>query len=116
LNVSERLTGRQTNQRAEIMACCRALEIAKKQKFSNLEIRTDSMFVINVMTDWLPRWKENGWKTISGKCIANEDDIRQLDNSASGVNIKWTHVPGHCGVFGNEEADKLARNGASRSQ
>jgi ribonuclease HI len=47
------------------------------------------MFVINVMTDWLPRWKENGWKTISGKCIANEDDIRQLDNSASGVNIKW---------------------------
>ncbi|XP_062507036.1 ribonuclease H1-like isoform X2 [Corticium candelabrum] len=115
LNASERLVGKQTNQRAEIVACCRALEIAKEQNIAHLEIRTDSQFVINAITMWIERWKENGWKTQVGGDVKNMDDFKRLEKLTNTVKVKWTHVNGHCGVFGNEEADKLARNGGARS-
>ncbi|XP_078503997.1 ribonuclease H1 isoform X1 [Lissotriton helveticus] len=47
LNVGDRLDGRQTNQRAEIQAACRAIEQAKSQNISKLVLYTDSKFTIN---------------------------------------------------------------------
>ncbi|XP_075270906.1 ribonuclease H1 isoform X1 [Opisthocomus hoazin] len=58
LNTSERLAGRQTNQRAEIHAACKAIEQAKSQNIKKLIIYTDSKFTINdaySRSCWLPR-------------------------------------------------------------
>ncbi|XP_072107265.1 ribonuclease H1 [Mobula birostris] len=114
LNLSERLSGRQTNQRAEIVAACRALEQAKELNIEKLVIFTDSMFTINGITKWIKSWKTNGWKLSSGGSVINKEDFKRLDKLTSGINIEWVHVPGHAGFTGNEAADSLAKDGASK--
>uniref|UniRef100_UPI00398F4FDD ribonuclease H1 isoform X2 n=1 Tax=Pristiophorus japonicus TaxID=55135 RepID=UPI00398F4FDD len=114
LNLSERLSGRQTNQRAEIVAACRAIEQAKELNIEKLVIFTDSMFTINGITKWIKSWKSNGWKPSSGGSVINKEDFERLDKLTSGINIEWMHVPGHAGFTGNEAADCLAKDGASK--
>ncbi|XP_072490410.1 ribonuclease H1-like isoform X2 [Notamacropus eugenii] len=116
LNVGDRLPGRQTNQRAEIHAACKAIEQAKNQNISKLVLYTDSMFTINGITSWVKDWKKNGWKTSTGKDVINKEDFVKLDTLIQGIDITWMHVPGHSGFAGNEEADRLAREGAKKSQ
>ncbi|XP_077147495.1 ribonuclease H1-like [Ranitomeya variabilis] len=112
LNVAERLEGRQTNQRAEIQAACKALEQAKSQNITNLVLYTDSMHTINGITKWIHSWKLKDWKMSTGKEVINRKDFEKLDGLTQGLDVKWMHVPGHAGFGGNEEADKLAREGA----
>ncbi|XP_046297133.1 ribonuclease H1 isoform X1 [Marmota monax] len=116
LNIGIRLPGRQTNQRAEIHAACKAIEQAKAQNISKLVLYTDSMFTINGITNWVQGWKKNGWKTSTGKEVINKEDFVQLEELTHGMDIQWMHVPGHSGFVGNEEADRLAREGARQSQ
>ncbi|XP_065690396.2 ribonuclease H1 [Patagioenas fasciata] len=116
LNTSERLPGRQTNQRAEIHAACKAIEQAKSQNIKKLIIYTDSKFTINGITSWVDNWKTNGWRTSSGGSVINKEDFERLDNLSKGIEIQWMHVPGHAGFQGNEEADRLAREGASKQK
>ncbi|XP_075717259.1 ribonuclease H1-like [Rhinoderma darwinii] len=114
LNVSERLEGRPTNQRAEIEAASRAVEQARDHNFSQLNIHTDSKFTIQGATEWMPRWKENGWKTYSGGDVVHKEEFQRLDRLCEGLDVTWTHVPGHSGNPGNEMADHLARSGARK--
>ncbi|KAK9411274.1 ribonuclease H1 [Crotalus adamanteus] len=115
LNNSERLHGRQTNQRAEIHAACKAIEQAKSQNIRKLAIYTDSKFTINGVTSWIPNWKINGWKTSAGKEVTNREDFERLAKLSEGMDIQWMHVPGHAGFPGNEAADRLAKEGAGKS-
>ncbi|XP_067400926.1 ribonuclease H1 isoform X2 [Emydura macquarii macquarii] len=114
LNASDRLSGRQTNQRAEIHAACKAIEQAKSQNIKKLVIYTDSKFTINGITSWVDNWKNNGWRTSTGKDVINKEDFERLDKLSGGMDIQWMHVPGHAGFKGNEEADRLAREGAGK--
>ncbi|KAM4043192.1 ribonuclease H1-like isoform 1-T3 [Anomaloglossus baeobatrachus] len=114
LNVAERLEGRQTNQRAEIQAACRALEQAKRHNITKLVLYTDSMHTINGITKWIHSWKLNDWKMSTGKEVINRVDFEKLDRLTQGLDIKWMHIPGHAGFGGNEEADRLAREGAQK--
>ncbi|NXI50444.1 RNH1 Ribonuclease, partial [Chloroceryle aenea] len=116
LNTSERLPGRQTNQRAEIHAACKAIEQAKSQNIKKLIIYTDSKFTINGITSWVDNWKTNGWRTSSGGSVINKEDFERLDNLSKDIEIQWMHIPGHAGFQGNEEADRLAREGASKQK
>ncbi|NXD81391.1 RNH1 Ribonuclease, partial [Halcyon senegalensis] len=116
LNTSERLPGRQTNQRAEIHAACKAIEQAKSQNIKKLIIYTDSKFTINGITNWVDNWKTNGWRTSSGGSVINKEDFERLDNLSKDIEIQWMHIPGHAGFQGNEEADRLAREGASKQK
>ncbi|XP_025723479.1 ribonuclease H1 isoform X1 [Callorhinus ursinus] len=116
LNVGFRLPGRQTNQRAEIHAACKAIEQAKAQNIKKLVLYTDSMFTINGITNWVQGWKKNGWKTSTGKEVINKEDFVALEQLTQGMDIQWMHVPGHSGFTGNEEADRLAREGAKQSE
>ncbi|XP_031163750.1 ribonuclease H1 isoform X2 [Sander lucioperca] len=112
LNVAERLHGRQTNQRAEIQAACRALELAKENDIKKLVLYTDSKFTINGVTSWVKNWKLNGWRLKSGGEITNKDDFVKLDRLNAELEVVWMHIPGHAGYRGNEEADRLSREGA----
>ncbi|XP_005289702.2 ribonuclease H1 isoform X1 [Chrysemys picta bellii] len=130
LNTSDRLSGRQTNQRAEIHAACRAIEQAKSQNIKKLVLYTDSKFTINGrllgrtmtlydfciagITSWVDNWKNNGWRTSTGKDVINKEDFERLDKLSEGMEIQWMHVPGHAGFTGNEAADRLAREGAGK--
>jgi len=60
-NISERLQGDQTNQRAELTAAIRAMEVALSNGITHLEIRTDSKYTIQSATEWIRGWKKTNW-------------------------------------------------------
>ncbi|KAJ8371621.1 hypothetical protein AAFF_G00306570 [Aldrovandia affinis] len=114
MNVCDRLEGRQTNQRAELQAACKALEQARDRNIKKLVLYTDSKFTINGVTTWVKTWKVNGWRLKSGGQIVNREDFEQLDKLNRDLQVVWLHIPGHAGYKGNEEADRLSREGAAK--
>ena len=104
LSGGERAT---TNNRMELMAAIRALEALKAP--SVVTLHTDSKYVMDGLTKWLPKWKRNGWKTADKKPVKNDDLWRALEDACSRHDVKWRWVRGHDGHLENERADALAR-------
>jgi len=104
LSGGEKLT---TNNRMELTAVIRGLEALKRE--STVVIHTDSRYVMDGVTQWLARWKRNGWKTSDKKPVKNEDLWRELDALCARHQIRWRWVRGHSGHVENERADALAR-------
>ncbi|CAI7677370.1 unnamed protein product [Penicillium pancosmium] len=117
-NVSEPLKGnRQTNQRAELTAILRALDIAPRHR--DVTIVTDSRYAIDCVTVWYKNWQRNNWMTKDGKPVENKDLVESiLVNIEERVQLKvktlFEWVKGHAKDPGNEAADRLAVNGAHR--
>ncbi|CAH8625403.1 unnamed protein product [Dicrocoelium dendriticum] len=115
-NLSKRLGGEQTNNRAEIEAAIAAAKQAKSEGLSRIAIVTDSKFTQMCATEWGPVWEKNGWKLADGKPVKLHEPVRRLLKYTrdSGVDVEWLYVPGHSGVEGNEAADRLANEGAKK--
>jgi ribonuclease HI len=96
-----------TNNRMELMAAIRALEALKMPSIVTLS--TDSRYVMDGATRWMPRWKLNGWRTADKKPVKNDDLWRALDAAAQRHQLSWKWVAGHSGHAENERADALAR-------
>jgi len=117
LNLSKPVVGdRHTNNTAEIQAAHFAIGQAQGAGIDKLIINTDSQFLINCVTKWMPGWKRNGWRTTSKQPVKNKEDLEALDEALANksIEIKWNHVRGHSGIYGNEQADKLAVAGANK--
>jgi ribonuclease HI len=115
-NLSERLPGDQTNNRAEIYAVIRALELCKDPE-KMLEIMTDSMYVINAFECWCKKWEKNGWITTRKEPVKNKElflRMNELVKARSGQ-VKMVFVRGHSGNYGNKQADHLAKFGSLKS-
>jgi ribonuclease HI len=102
-----------TNNRMELTAAIRALEALKRP--SNVTLHTDSRYVMDGLTKWLPRWKANGWKTTDKKPVKNADLWRALDEAVTRHDVVWRWVRGHDGHVENERADALARAAIPRA-
>ena len=100
---------RTTNNRMEMTAAIRALESLERPVRAVLH--TDSTYLRDGVTQWLPRWKRNGWRTAAGKPVRNADLWRARESAARRHEIEWRWVRGHTGDPGNERADALARQG-----
>lgn len=117
-NVSESLPGaRQTNQRAELTAILRALDIVPRNR--DVTIITDSRYAIDCVTVWYINWRKNGWKTSAGKPVENKDIVESVlakieERNDLKVQTLFEWIKGHANHPGNVEADKLAVNGARR--
>ena len=98
-----------TNNRMELMAAIEALRALNKP--SEVDLHTDSNYVKNGITEWITKWKQNGWKTSNKKPVKNEELWRELDELRNRHNVKWHWVKGHAGHPENERADELARQG-----
>ena len=103
INGSEQNT---TNNRMELTAVIKALELFEKS--IEIEIYTDSKYVMQGITEWIKNWKNNQWKTSQKKDVKNKDLWVLLDQASEKHIIKWNWVKGHAGNYGNEIADKLA--------
>ena len=68
---------------------------------------SDSQYLVKGMTEWLPKWKERGWKR-KGGAIENLGLWTELDREAERHLIEWCWVRGHVGHPRNEYADDLA--------
>jgi ribonuclease HI len=95
-----------TNNRMELMAAIKALELLKFTCHVNLT--TDSQYVKQGMSQWLVRWKQRGWKTADNKPVKNQDLWQRLDTAISPHKVVWHWVRGHQGHAENEAVDKLA--------
>ena len=98
-----------TNNRMELTAPIRALESLTRP--SVVHLHTDSTYVRNGITEWLPRWKRNGWLTAGKQPVKNADLWRRLDEAAGRHQVRWYWVKGHAGHPENERADRLAAKG-----
>jgi ribonuclease HI len=99
-----------TNNRMELMAAIMGLNALTRSV--EVELHTDSRYVMNGIQDWMPRWKANGWKTASKKPVANQDLWQQLDIAVTRHTVEWYWVKGHAGHEHNERCDHLARAAA----
>ena len=98
-----------TNNRMELTAVISALAALKPP--CAISLYTDSKYVMDGITRWLPNWKKNGWKTSNKKSpVKNVDLWQRLDELAGGHEIRWIWVKGHAGHAENERVDELARN------
>jgi len=101
-----------TNNRMELMAVIQALEILKRPM--RAKVTTDSQYVRQGVTQWMERWKRNGWRTADRKPVKNRDLWERLDQAASSHQVEWHWVKGHAGHAENERADALANRGIPR--
>jgi len=98
-----------TNNRMELMAVICGLEQLKMH--CEVEVFSDSTYVLKGISEWLPGWKERGWRTADKKPVKNADLWQRLEAAAARHTITWTWVRGHNGHELNEQADALARQG-----
>jgi ribonuclease HI len=95
----------------ELTAVIRALDALKRR--SQVEVYTDSEYVMKGITEWLAAWKRRGWKTADRKPVKNADLWRELDEAAGRHEVRWHWVRGHAGHPENERADALANRGVA---
>jgi ribonuclease HI len=98
-----------TNNRMELLAVIRGLEALKRP--ACVELVTDSTYVGKGLSEWLPKWKANGWRRREHSRwapIKNEELWRRLDELLAGHRVRFKHVRGHSGHPENERCDALA--------
>ncbi|MEO5332261.1 MAG: ribonuclease HI [Magnetococcus sp. YQC-5] len=103
-----------TNNRMEMLAAIHALEALKRP--CSVIINTDSAYVKNGITQWLPAWKARGWRKKDGKPVLNSELWQRLDAVCLKHQVEWRWVKGHAGNQGNEIADQLAREAIQSGQ
>ena len=95
-----------TNNRMELTAVIEGLKALKRS--CEVELFTDSKYVMQGLTEWLANWKRNGWKTAARKPVKNIDLWQQLEAEVTQHQVDWNWVKGHAGIEDNELADQLA--------
>ena len=95
-----------TNNRMEMMAVIEGLNAIKKS--SEVELYTDSKYVMDGVNEWLEGWKARGWKTAAKKPVKNQDLWERIDEVVQRHMIRWHWVKGHSGNEMNERVDQLA--------
>lgn len=98
-----------TNNQMELTAAIRALEALERP--SVVDLYTDSEYVQLGISEWIAKWKVNGWRNSKRKPVKNADLWRRLNELADGHEVRWHWVRGHAGHPENERADALARSG-----
>jgi ribonuclease HI len=99
-----------TNNIMELTAVIKALEALRLGTLAVLH--SDSQYVINGMTQWLPQWKVNRWRTAAKNPVKNRELWEHLEALASKHTITWKWVRGHSGNPMNELVDRLAEQEA----
>lgn len=104
---------RTTNNRMELTAAIEGLRALSRS--CEVDLKTDSKYVMQGINEWIANWKSNGWKTAAKKPVKNADLWQILDEQANKHKIKWHWVKGHAGIEGNEIADQLANLAIDRA-
>jgi len=95
-----------TNNKMELTAAIRALEALDSP--SKVTLYTDSQYLQMGITQWIKKWKKNGWKTVSKTPVKNLNLWKRLDELTRLHNVEWVWIRGHSGYPGNETAHNLA--------
>jgi len=95
-----------TNNRMELQAAIEALRSLPEPH--RVEVVTDSQYLRRGITEWLPRWRANGWRTADRSPVSNQDLWQSLGEELARHRVTWRWTRGHAGDRHNERADRLA--------
>ena len=98
-----------TNNRMELMGVIEGLATLKKP--CRVELVTDSQYVAKGITEWMKKWKAQGWQRKENnrfKPVMNADLWQRLDELLVNHEVSVTHVLGHRGHAENEACDRMA--------
>ena len=98
-----------TNSQMELSAAIEGLAALKAP--CNVDLFTDSKYVMDGITQWIHNWKKNSWRTAAKKDVKNKELWSKLDELINFHQVQWHWVKGHSGDAGNEIADQLANKG-----
>jgi len=99
-----------TNNRMELMGAIAALEALREP--CDVMLQTDSQYVRQGITEWMPNWVRRNWRTAAGEPVKNRDLWERLHAATLQHRIEWRWVKGHSGDPDNERVDLLSRNAA----
>jgi len=103
-----------TNNRMEMTAVIEALKQLKRP--CKIRLLTDSRYVMDGMTRWMPTWIRNNWLTSQKKPVLNRDLWETMLDLSKSHKIQWEWVKGHTGHPENERCDQLAREALKECQ
>jgi ribonuclease HI len=104
IGVGKKLT---TNNEMELRAVVEALKQVPEGS-ENVEVYTDSKYVVEGAKGWIFGWMKNGWKTKTGGDVSHKETWQELIDLLKKVKVDWHKIPGHSGLIGNERADTIA--------
>ena len=93
----------------ELTAVIEGLSALKRN--CRVQLFTDSQYVGKGLSEWMPKWKSNGWRRREGKKWAEVKNVelwQELDQVLQRHDVKYTRVAGHSGHPENERCDELA--------
>lgn len=100
-----------TNNRMEMTACIKALELLKYP--CRITLYSDSKYLVDgVSKGWAKRWRSNGWKRNKKEMAENIDLWENLLNLLEQHDIEFVWVKGHSGHTENERCDELVKQAA----
>lgn len=105
--------GHATNNQMELTAPIEALKYLKKQNTQatpvyEVEIVSDSKYVILGITEWIFNWQKNNWRNANRKPVLNRELWEELYKLTEELKPKWAYVKGHNEDKYNDRADLIA--------
>ena len=95
-----------TNNQMELTAVIEGLSLLKKP--CEVELFTDSKYVLEGATKWLEGWIQKGWKKADKKPVLNRELWEKLIPLFQKHTLTWHWVKGHAGHPENERVDAMA--------
>ncbi len=102
-----------TNNRMELTAVIESLKYLNNEH--DIEINTDSAYVLNGSTRWVKGWEKNNWKTSTKDDVLNKDLWERMLELMTHRNLSWNLVKGHSGHSANERCDVIATSFADNN-
>jgi len=104
-----------TNNRMEILAAVKGLEILKEP--CNVTLYSDSKYLVDsVNQGWLIKWEKNNWYRTKTEKAKNVDLFKRLLAMLNKHKVEFVWIKGHAGHPENERCDQLATSAAAGSE
>jgi len=101
-----------TNNQMELTGVIKGLKALKEP--CEVEIISDSKYVVQGINEWLDNWIKNNWKTSTKKPVKNLDLWQEYVTISKPHKITAVWVKGHNGHIENERCDQLAKSEAEK--
>ncbi len=99
-----------TNNQMELQGAIEGLKLLKEP--CEVELISDSKYVVQGINEWLANWLKNNWKTAAKKNVKNVEQWLEYVKISQPHKVKAIWVKGHAGHEENERCDILARTEA----
>ncbi len=91
----------------ELLAVQKGLELLQDEE--QIQINTDSRFVIRGLIQWVHFWRHNQWQTAYGTPVKYVEDWQASDALCAGKEIEFRWIKGHSGHAQQDFCHRLAK-------